>query len=363
VLKLEGLRKRFGKTLALDGVDLEVRRGELFVLLGPSGSGKTTLLRLIAGLERPDEGTISMGGRDWTGLPPHRRDVAMVFQHFALYPHKTVRGNIEYPLAVRRVPRPERRRRAEKIAEVLGLTGLLDRLPGELSGGEAQRVALARALVREPACFLLDEPLAHLDVQARGSSRAEIRKVQRELGVTAIHVTHDQEEAVALADRLAVLRKGRVVQVGTSEEVFRDPADVFVAGFLGRPGMNLLRARTGATAGGATLVHLLDERGSDVAALPARKPVADGRSVFLGIRPEDLRLPAGGAAEHSDSTAIPCEVVAVEGIEPDCVVHLDTPAGKLLARAAIRPQPGPSRVLIPSERIHLFDAATGRRIE
>jgi len=242
MVSVHGLVKRFGEVTAVHDFSVEVPAGELLVLLGPSGCGKTTVIRLIAGLEIPDSGTVLINGRSCDDVPPQQRDVAMVFQQYALYPHRTVRGNIEYPLRLRNVEQQLRRDKVEWIAGLLGITRLLGRKPGQLSGGEAQRVALARALVRDPACFLMDEPLSNLDAQLRVRARAEIRRLQRHLRVTTIYVTHDQDEAVALADRIAVMRDGRLIQVGSPEELFRRPANAFVAGFLGRPPMNLLQA-------------------------------------------------------------------------------------------------------------------------
>jgi multiple sugar transport system ATP-binding protein len=225
---------------AVDGIDLATEPGEYLVLLGPSGCGKTTLLRTIAGLERPTAGDVLIGGEVVTDLPPAARQIAMVFQSYALYPHKTVTANITFPLKTAKVDRAERERRARAAAEKLGIDGLLDRRPRELSGGERQRVALARALVREPQVFLLDEPLSNLDAKLRTSARDELKRFQREIGVTTVYVTHDQVEAMGLGDRIAVLSAGRVRQVGPPAEVYDHPADTFVATFLGSPPMNLV---------------------------------------------------------------------------------------------------------------------------
>ena len=234
------LRKEFGEVAAVDGVDLEIRDGEFVVFLGPSGCGKTTMLRMIAGLEKPTSGDIIIGERVVNDLPPRSRGIAMVFQGYGLYPHLKVRDNIAFPLRTQRTPRETIEKKVAWAAQILGITRLLDRKPRQLSGGEQQRVALARALVREPTVFLLDEPLSNLDAKLRTSARNEIKEFQRDIGTTTIYVTHDQGEAMGLGDRIAVLEHGKVRQVGTPAEIYEDPADTFVATFLGAPPMNLL---------------------------------------------------------------------------------------------------------------------------
>jgi multiple sugar transport system ATP-binding protein len=234
------LRKEFGEVTAVDSVDLEIRDGEFVVFLGPSGCGKTTMLRMIAGLEQPTSGDIIIGERVVNHLPPRSRGIAMVFQGYGLYPHLKVRDNIAFPLRTQHTPKATIEKKVAWAAEILGITRLLDRKPRQLSGGEQQRVALARALVREPTVFLLDEPLSNLDAKLRTSARNEIKEFQRDIGTTTIYVTHDQVEAMGLGDRIAVLEHGRVRQVGTPSEIYEDPADTFVATFLGAPPMNLL---------------------------------------------------------------------------------------------------------------------------
>jgi putative spermidine/putrescine transport system ATP-binding protein len=232
-VRLAGLRKSYGHVAAVAGVDLEIAEGEFFTMLGPSGSGKTTLLRLIAGFERPDTGSVQLAGRDVTRQPPYLRDVNTVFQDYALFPHMTVAENVAYGLRVRRVPGPERRRRAEAALEMVRLPGLSDRKPVQLSGGQRQRVALARAIVNEPEVLLLDEPLGALDLKLRQEMQLELKRIQREVGITFIYVTHDQEEALTMSDRLAVFNLGRIEQLGTPEVVYEQPASEFVAGFIG----------------------------------------------------------------------------------------------------------------------------------
>jgi len=232
-IRVLGLRKNYGRVVALDGVDITIERGEFFTLLGPSGSGKTTLLRLIAGFERPDAGVIELGGRDISRVPPYSRDVNTVFQDYALFPHMTVAENVQYGLRVRRVPKAERRERATRALEMVRLGGLGERKPTQLSGGQRQRVALARAIVNEPQVLLLDEPLGALDFKLRQEMQIELQHVQREVGITFVYVTHDQEEALAMSDRIAVLSNGKIDQVGTPLEVYERPRTDFVAGFIG----------------------------------------------------------------------------------------------------------------------------------
>ncbi|HZO50245.1 MAG TPA: ABC transporter ATP-binding protein [Gaiellaceae bacterium] len=232
-VSLAGLRKSYGDVRAVDGVDLDIARGEFFTLLGPSGSGKTTTLRLIAGFERPDEGVVRLQGKDVSRLPPYDRDVNTVFQDYALFPHMTVQENVEYGLRVRRVPRAERRRRAEEALRTVRLEGFGRRKPGQLSGGQRQRVALARAIVNRPQALLLDEPLGALDLKLREELQLELKQIQQQLGMTFIYVTHDQDEALTMSDRIAVFNGGRIEQVGTPAELYEHPATEFVAGFIG----------------------------------------------------------------------------------------------------------------------------------
>jgi putative spermidine/putrescine transport system ATP-binding protein len=232
-VRLRGLRKLYGEVVAVDGVDLDVARGEFFTMLGPSGSGKTTTLRLIAGFESPDEGTISLRGRDVSGEPPYARDVNTVFQDYALFPHMTVGENVAYGLKIRRVPRAERRTRVDEALETVQLAGYGGRRPAQLSGGQRQRVALARALVNRPQVLLLDEPLGALDLKLRQEMQIELKRIQREVGITFIYVTHDQDEALTMSDRLAVFNQGKIEQVGPPAEVYEHPQTEFVAGFVG----------------------------------------------------------------------------------------------------------------------------------
>lgn len=278
-LKLDEVRKSFGKTEVLHGIELDVADGEMVVLVGASGCGKSTLLRITAGLETPTSGKVLIAGRDVTPLEPADRDIAMVFQNYALYPHMTVAQNMAYGLKIRRLPRPEIDRRVREAAEILGLGALLDRRPRQLSGGQRQRVAMGRAIVREPALFLFDEPLSNLDAKLREEMQVELRELQRRVGVTTVMVTHDQHEAMALCDRVAVMQGGRLMQIDEPWRAYEEPAGEFVADFLGRS--NRLPAR--ATGQGEA------EAGGHRFALPPELAAAPG-DILLTIRPERLRL-------------------------------------------------------------------------
>ena len=278
---LENVSKEYpGGVVAVDDVTLEVEHGEFIVLVGPSGCGKTTLMRMIAGLEQTTTGRILIDGREVTDLAPRHRDIAMVFQNYALYPHMTVRRNLAYGLRVRRTPKEQLNTRVEEVARLLGLDELLDRKPGALSGGQRQRVAMGRAIIREPTAYLMDEPLSNLDAKLRVGMRAELSRLHERLGTTTVYVTHDQVEAMTLGQRVTAMRDGVVQQVGTPRELYRDPVNLFVAAFLGSPSMNLVQARVedGAVRFGE-LAFPLDSR---------RRPSRDG-DVILGIRPGDLQ--------------------------------------------------------------------------
>ncbi|MBB3950718.1 sn-glycerol-3-phosphate ABC transporter ATP-binding protein UgpC [Aureimonas jatrophae] len=299
-ITLEDVRKRYGETDAVRGVSLDICDGELLVLVGPSGCGKSTLLRMIAGLETITSGTIRIGDRVVNDVEPADRNIAMVFQNYALYPHMTVRQNLSYGLKNRGMKAAEIERRVGQAAASLEIAAFLDRKPGQLSGGQRQRVAMGRAIVREPAAFLFDEPLSNLDAKLRVQMRVEIRRLQRALGTTSVYVTHDQMEAMTLADRLVVLNGGLVEQVGAPIELYERPASLFVAGFVGSPGMNLLPAG----AQGANAIHA-----------PRFSPAGDG-PFTLGIRPEDFAL-----GEETDGFAARVRITAVELVGAESYVH------------------------------------------
>ncbi len=344
-LRLEGICKSFpGGADALRDVDLEVDDGELLAVLGPSGSGKTTLLRIIAGLEHATSGTVSFDGRPMNGCPPRDRNVAMVFQDAALYPHLTVRGNLAFGATTRRVPRVEVTRRVEQVAAVLGLAGLLDRLPRSLSGGEQRRVALGRAVVVEPACTLYDEPLGSLDATLSRRLRVELRALHGRLRRTALYVTHDQEEALGIGDRVMVLAGGRVLQVGSPQEVYHKPADRFVAGFVGDPQMNfvagVVEGAIFAEPGGIRVA--VDGYGS-----PTRRPAV------LGVRPSSLTRSRDGVFE------VQVDDVTVVGDHAD--VSGRTAGGTAIAArlpASDRPRPRKGETVqlaAPPGTLHLFE--------
>ncbi|MES3000175.1 MAG: ABC transporter ATP-binding protein [Pseudomonadota bacterium] len=346
-VRMEGIVKRHGTFTALHGIDLEFRPGEFFALLGPSGSGKTTTLRILAGLEQVDAGRVLMDGVDVTHAQPGERDVAMVFQSYALYPHMTVGGNIGFPLKMVGMAAAQIDAAVREAAAKVDISHLLDRKPGQLSGGQQQRCALARAIVRQPKLFLLDEPLSNLDAKLRLETRAELRKLQRSLGVTAVYVTHDQEEAMTVADRMAVFMEGRIVQVGTPHEIFRKPASVSVAGFIGTPPMNLLPAtlsQAGVQVAG-TLLAVKQEHNEE-----------GSREITLGVRPGDLRVASEG---------IPARVEFIEDFGDSSIVNLEVEGQRVKLRAGELPGLNEGeRVHLAFEpgAAHLFDRATGLRI-
>jgi sn-glycerol 3-phosphate transport system ATP-binding protein len=375
-VSLDGVTKEFpGGVCAVADVSLEVPDGEFLVLVGPSGCGKTTALRLIAGLEKATSGTITIGSQVVNGISPRDRDIAMVFQNYALYPHMTVYRNLAFPLRERRTPKPQIERRVAEISSILGLDVLLKRRPAQLSGGQRQRVAMGRALVREPAVFLLDEPLSNLDAKLRVQMRAELKRLHQRLGITTVYVTHDQVEAMTLADRIVVMSAGEALQIGGPQEIYAKPVNLFVAGFIGSPAMNLLRGKAA---------------GSRVTAgeLSFERPGVPDGEVVVGIRPESL-APAGAAPDPPGPPDLPpsldLHVDLVEPLGETTLVH-GTVSGAaaesgaeeeraILTDAASRApvtavlatahgvRPGDRmRVAAAPDRIYLFDAATGEAI-
>jgi multiple sugar transport system ATP-binding protein len=335
---------------AVDALDLHIQDGEFMVLVGPSGSGKTTALRMLAGLEEVDDGFVLIGGRDVTDLPPKSRDVAMVFQNYALYPYLTVEANIAFPLRIAKVKKAERLKQAREVADRLGLAHLLDQKPGQLSGGERQRVAMGRAIIRLPQVFLMDEPLSNLDAKLRVQMRADVAALQSEFAITTVYVTHDQAEAMTLGHRVAVLHHGRLQQVGAPRELYERPVNTFVAGFIGSPAMNLCTVplgMNGAVSFGGAKVRV-----------PAGQ---DGRpAIVLGLRPESLELAADGLSAR-------VEVVEEVGADAHvfCVGEVGGKTTKLVARTEAQraPERGDSVTLRPKgDEAHFFDPESGERL-
>jgi spermidine/putrescine ABC transporter ATP-binding subunit len=291
-VKLVGVTKRYGDVIAVDDVSFQVRPGEFLTLLGPSGSGKTTILRMVGGFETASGGQVFIKGRLMTDEPPHRRDTSMVFQDYALFPHKSVGENIAFGLKMRGVPRDVRRQRVEEVLELVNLPGVADRMPGQLSGGQRQRVALARSLVIQPGVLLLDEPLGALDAQIRKHMQIELKALQQRLGLTFLYVTHDQEEAMVISDRIAILRDGVLEQMGPPEEVYERPATRFVAGFLGE--CNLLSGVVAEVRGTELTIHCEGLNPVQASAPHLAAEVQVGQTVSVGVRPERIRLGAGG---------------------------------------------------------------------
>jgi multiple sugar transport system ATP-binding protein len=352
-VSLAGVTKRFDDTVAVDDVTLEIEDQEFLVLLGPSGCGKSTLLRLIAGLEDPTEGEVCIDGLVVNDVPPSKRDVAMVFQSYALYPHKTVQANIEVPLRSRKIPAAERAEMVAEAARALDIGDYLDRKPAQLSGGQRQRVALARAIVRRPAVFLMDEPLSNLDATLRVQTRAELVDLHDRIRTTFVYVTHDQVEAMTMADRVAVIQQGRLQQVGTPSEVYDRPANTMVARFIGSPPMNLVAGRVGDD-GIDTAAGMLPLPSDESQASMWR--AAAGREVHAGFRPEHVALTSDGA--------LTAKVVLVEALGHERLVHCvladgDRVAVRVGADVAV-PIEDDSVTLQPvADRIQLFDAESG----
>ena len=355
-IDLVQVRKTYANGVdAVKGIDLAVADGELIVLLGPSGCGKSTLLRMVAGLEAITGGEVRIGGARVNDKEPAARDIAMVFQNYALYPHMRVYDNMAYGLRNRRMPKAEIDRRVRAAAETLGLAELLDRRPRQLSGGQRQRVAMGRAIVREPKAFLFDEPLSNLDAKLRGQVRVEIKRLQRRLATTSLYVTHDQVEAMTLADRLVVMNQGAAEQIGTPDEVYSKPASLFVAGFIGSPAMNIVDGTV--EAGGAQV--RLGGAGGPALALDRSAGTAAGRTLKVGLRPEHLFASPGGPLAFS--------IELVENLGADALLYGKVPGGAALVARADGGAPHKAgdtlRLDVAPRHVHLFDAATGRRIE
>jgi len=349
-LSIRNVRKTYsGDIHILKGIDLEIEKGEFLILVGPSGCGKSTLLSMIAGLDSPTSGTIHIGERDVTHALPKDRDIAMVFQSYALYPNMNVAENIAFGLEMRKVPKAEREKAVARVAKMLQIEHLLERKPGALSGGQRQRVAMGRALARDPALFLFDEPLSNLDAKLRVEMRAEIKQLHQRTKTTTVYVTHDQVEAMTLGDRIAVMQGGVVQQFGTPDDIYARPATVFVAEFIGSPAMNMLRgtvAAGGVSVGGTLLATHAEHQ----AAAPA------GRKVIYGLRPEKISFAASGLAG---------EITMLEPTGPETYVSVKTAAGALVVRLAghVAEQVGDTVHLSWStDAVHLFDGETEKRL-
>ncbi len=373
-LEIAGLRKRYGAVEILKGIDLTLDRGGFLVLVGPSGCGKSTLLNTIAGLEAISQGTISIGGEVVNDLHPSKRDIAMVFQSYALYPNMNVAQNIAFGMEMRGVPKPERDKAVAEVAKLLQIGHLLGRKPGQLSGGQRQRVAMGRALVRQPRIFLFDEPLSNLDAKLRVEMRTEIKKLHQRLRSTIVYVTHDQIEAMTLATRIAVMRAGELLQLGTPKEIYENPADLFVAGFMGSPSMNLIPARL-VEENGVPCAAVARDAGGETASLPLPRLRRDGvngglngwrdREVILGLRPEHIGDAAAPDSQGPDHHRLDCMVEVTEptgpatlavlllgGIEATARLRADTPAraGEVAS------------LTVDMGKVCLFDPKTERRL-
>jgi multiple sugar transport system ATP-binding protein len=357
-----------GTTPAVDALELDIKDGEFMVLVGPSGSGKTTALRMLAGLEPLDGGRIEIGGRDISDVQPKDRDIAMVFQNYALYPSKTVAENMGFALKMQHVPKPERDRRVREAARILDLDeSMLDRKPKQLSGGQRQRVAMGRAIVREPKVFLMDEPLSNLDAKLRVQTRSQIAELQRRLGITTVYVTHDQVEAMTMGHRVAVLAGGQLQQCASPRELYDNPVNQFVAGFIGSPAMNLQTATL--TDGGARLAGAVIPLSPQVRAAATRDKLAE---LVIGIRPEHMHLagagqPEGGGAGGGAAALLPGEVLLVEELGADALLHvrLADAGGTVVARAEGRRSPAPGSQVtfrVQAADVFAFHPASGARL-
>jgi multiple sugar transport system ATP-binding protein len=350
-VRFENIRKIFGSAVAVEGLDLQIKEGEFVSLLGPSGCGKTTTLRMLAGLEYPTDGQIWIGDRVVNNVPPAKRDIAMVFQSYALYPHMTVAENIAYPLKKRGVPKRDRGAQVQKTAELLQLEALLGRKPRQLSGGQQQRVALGRALIREPEVFLLDEPLSNLDAKLRAHMRAELIQLHHRIGKTMVYVTHDQLEAMTMSDRIAVMSAGVLQQFAMPQEIYHSPANLFVADFIGTPSMTLIEGELAEEGGQA----VLKAQGLHHP-VPTPVDAATGRAMTLGVRPEDVVIGSG---------PVEACVRVVEPTGHESIVLFEAGGATITARATddVRLKAGESVKLgFRQDRLHLFNRETGQRL-
>ncbi len=356
---LENVVKRYGQTPVVHGVSLDIAHNEFMVLVGPSGCGKSTTLRMIAGLEDISEGTIRIGDRVVNGLPPRARNISMVFQSYALYPHMTVRDNLGFGLKIAGLAKDDIRKRVDEAADILGLDTLMDRLPAQLSGGQRQRVAMGRAIVRNPDVFLFDEPLSNLDAKLRGQMRVEIKKLHQRVGTTIIYVTHDQVEAMTLADRIVIMRDGRIEQIGTPAQVFDSPANIFVAGFIGSPPMNQLAATV--QDGQAVL--------ADGVTIPlpdtVRARVTTGQKITLGFRPDGFSPAGHGLPTGAPTITIPRDLLIAEPMGNESILTVELGGSEVQGRM-LNPQPLKSGArldfLLDLSHLHVFDGKSGQNL-
>jgi multiple sugar transport system ATP-binding protein len=361
-IRFDGVYKLFGDVVAVEDLSLDIREGEFLVLVGPSGCGKTTSLRMLAGFERPTYGSVLIGDEVQNAVPPQRRNLAMVFQSYALYPHMNVYKNLAFGMKVRREPRNSIRGRVEEVAQLLGIEALLERRPAELSGGQRQRVALGRALLREPRAFLMDEPLSNLDAALRVQMRVELKRIHERVGVTTVYVTHDQVEAMTMGDRIAIMDRGRLQQIDTPDVIYTRPANLFVAGFIGSPKMNLVSGAP-ATVDGAPGVRFLGtDVGMSPAAASAMSTWPEG-GVTVGIRPEDVRLASDAPPTYTLHLTGVVDVVEPLGSETYVTVNVggETITARFPPRAQVGPGDEVELALTPAH-LHVFDAASGRNL-
>ena len=364
-LELKNITKRFGDVLAVNDISFELDDGDLLVLVGPSGCGKSTTLRMIAGLETPTEGQVLIGGEDVTNVTPKYRDIAMVYQDLALYPHKTVRENIQFPLEMRNELKGEREEKVREIAEILEIEDMLDRYPSELSGGQQQRVALGRAIIRDPSVFLMDEPLSSLDAKLRNTMRSEILQIQQTLDETMVYVTHDQEIGMTLGDKIVVMNEGELQQLAEPKVIYSEPANEFVANFIGSPDMNIfdadVRESNGAvefTTQGFTL------RSKDSTVNDLWQGTGE-RTIRLGIRPQDIYLPRNITWEYDDDQIVTADLTLIEDVGSVSNLHLEINGVEMLAQVngMTDLEAGDSVTLVlDMEKLHFFDKQTGERI-
>ena len=360
-IELSGIEKHYGAYHALKNINLSIPKGQFVALVGPSGCGKSTLLRSLAGLEKITGGTMTIAGEVMNDVPPRMRDIAMVFQSYALYPHMTVEQNLTYSLRMRKVPKPEAKRKAEEVAAIAGLSGLLDRYPRQLSGGQRQRVAMGRAIIRNPKAFLFDEPLSNLDAKLRVQMRTEIKRLHQQMPTTTVYVTHDQVEAMTMADRVVVMNKGVIEQAGPPQELYHNPASQFVGGFIGSPSMNMLKAKLEGEGDGLVVVL---EDGSRLVVPAARaeayRPHA-GTAVIFGIRPESI----SSLPPRPGYQALDAKIDLVEPLGPLTMVYFNIGAAALCASIEPESEPKPQTTMTLSfnmNQMHLFDPESGRSL-